>query len=101
MLDYKHRIRRQFPRMYSQDLLNNLFRHPYTKIPILQKELSVSRLTATRYLDKLSDEGFLQKQRLGRSNYYLNIPLVNLFINLPPVPEPDPASQIESVTETQ
>jgi len=101
MLDYKHRIRRQFPRMYSQDLLNNLFRHPYTKIPILQKELSVSRLTATRYLDKLSDEGFLQKQRLGRSNYYLNIPLVNLFITLPPVPEPDPAIQIESVTETQ
>ncbi|MCF7837653.1 MAG: Fic family protein [Candidatus Marinimicrobia bacterium] len=101
MMDYKHRIRAQFPRIYSQDLLNNLFRHPYTKIAILQKELSVSRLTATRYLDKLVAAGFLEKHRHGRSNYYLNVPLVNLFLNLPRAPELDPESQIESATEAK
>lgn len=99
MMDYKHRIRAQFPRMYSQDLLNNLFRHPYTKIAILQKDLSVSRLTATRYLDKLVEAGFLEKHRWGRSNYYLNMPLVNLFLNLPPAPALNPSNQIESATE--
>ena len=50
MMDYKHRIRAEFPKMYSQDLLNNLFRHPYTKIEFLQNDLRVTRLTASRYL---------------------------------------------------
>lgn len=101
MLDGKHRIRKQFPRMYSQDLINNLFRHPYTKISILQQELSVSRLTAARYLDKLAEAGFLEKRRFGRTNYYLNVPLVNLFLTLPAPPPLDDFGQIESATETR
>ena len=101
MLDYKHRIRKQFPRIYSQDLLNNLFRHPYTKISILQQDLNVSRLTATRYLDKLAAAGFLAKHRFGRSNYYINTPLVNLFLNLPRPANPEGSEQIESATETR
>ena len=88
MQDYKHRIRTEFPKIYSQDLLNNLFRHPYTKIAILQQELSVSRLTATRYLDRLAVAGYVEKRRIGRVNYYINTPLVNLFLNLPRVSRP-------------
>ena len=96
VLDYKHRIRKQFPKLYSQDLLNNLFRHPYTKIAILQQDLSVSRLTATRYLDQLAAAGYLEKRRYGRVNYYINTPLVNLFLNLPRAPKLSAAEQIES-----
>lgn len=81
MLDYKHRIREQFPKLYSQDLLNNLFRHPYTKIEFVMKDLQVSRLTATRYLDKLNESGFLEKQKIWRTNYYINKPLLQLFIS--------------------
>jgi Fic family protein len=73
-LDYKHRIRANY-KFYSQDLINNLFSHPYTKIEFIQKDLKVSRLTATRYLDLLADGGFVQKQKIGRSNYYINRPL--------------------------
>ncbi len=73
-LDYKHRIRAQY-KFYSQDLINNLFSHPYTKIEFIQRDLAVSRLTATRYLDLLSDGGFVVKQKIGRSNYYINRPL--------------------------
>jgi Fic family protein len=80
MLDYKHRIREQFKNMYSQDLLNNLFRHPYTKIEFVMKDLGVSRITATRYLEKLTEGEFLIKQKLGRSNYYINQPLLKIFI---------------------
>ena len=29
MQEYKHLIRKQYPKMYSQDLLNNLFKYPY------------------------------------------------------------------------
>lgn len=72
--DTKHRIRTQY-KFYSQDLINNLFTHPYTKIEFIEQELKVSRLTATKYLDALTDGGFLQKQKIGRSNYYTNLAL--------------------------
>jgi len=85
MLDYKHRIRQELPRIYSQDLLNNLFRHPYTKIEFLQNDLKVSRVTAGRYLDQLVAAGFLAKHRHSRSNYYVNTDLVNLLVELPPL----------------
>jgi hypothetical protein len=39
MQNYKHRMREELPKIYSQDLLNNLFRHPYTKIDFVMKEL--------------------------------------------------------------
>jgi Fic family protein len=76
VFDYKHRIRAQH-KFYSQDLINNLFVHPYTKIEFLQNDLQVSRLTATKYLDSLADSGFLKKQKVGRANYYINLALVS------------------------
>ena len=72
--DYKHRIRAEH-KFYSQDLINNLFTHPYTKIEFIQRDLQVSRITATKYLDALAEGGFVQKQKIGRSNYYVNIAL--------------------------
>lgn len=37
--------------------------------------LKVSRLTATNYLDTFTAGGFLEKEKIGRSNYYINIVL--------------------------
>ena len=74
LMDYKHRIRAQY-RFYSQDLINNLFSHPYTKIEYVIRDLKVSRLTATRYLAQLSLGGFVEKHKVGRSNYYINLAL--------------------------
>ena len=76
-------IRSQYPKMYSQDLLNNLFQHPYTKIRFLMEDLDISRSTATRYLDTLAKEGILKKSRLGRENYYLNTELIDVLFNIP------------------
>ncbi len=86
MMDYKHRIRQELPKIYSQDLLNNLFRHPYTKIEFVVNDLEVTRLTATKYLDQLVEKGLLEKQKVGRSNYYINNPLCDLFARNPDVP---------------
>ena len=72
--DYKHRIRAQF-RFYSQDLINNLFMHPYTKIEFVERDLKVSRLTATKYLAALARAEFVRKVKIGRSNYYINVAL--------------------------
>jgi len=79
MLDYKHRIRQNFS-FYSQDLINHLFNHPYTKIDFLMKTLNVSRPSAAKYLDELTEGGFLHKEKIGRSNYYINIVLMSILL---------------------
>ena len=79
MADMKRRLRARLPRLYSQDLLNNLFRHPYTRVEYVANELSVSRPTATKYLDTLAEQGFAQKRQAGRNNYYINTDLARLF----------------------
>ncbi len=86
LFDYKHRIR-DGHRFYSQDLINNLFTHPYTKIDFVQRDLQVSRLTATKYLEALVEGGFLAKQKVGRSNYYVNVAL-NAILSAPAPNQP-------------
>jgi Fic family protein len=81
MQELKIKIRQEQPRMYSQDLLNNLFRHPYSKIGLLQSDLRISRQTATKYLETLSAMGILVKIKIGRSNYFLNHQLFSLLKN--------------------
>lgn len=82
MAAVKHRMRKELPRLYSQDLLNNLFRHPYTRIEFVQKDLGVVRQTAAKYLDQLAEHGFVEKHVAGRSNYFVNLQLVDLLIRV-------------------
>jgi len=71
MDEYKRTIRSQFS-FYSHDLINILFKHPYSKIDFLQRELGVHRNTASSYLNALADHGLLTKVKIGKSNYYIN-----------------------------
>lgn len=79
LYDYKHRIREKH-KFYSQDLINNLFTHPYTRIEFIERDLNVSRLTATRYLDLLAQDGFLLKRKIGRGSYYINTALTRILM---------------------
>ncbi|MDX1920000.1 MAG: hypothetical protein SFU25_04605 [Candidatus Caenarcaniphilales bacterium] len=78
MQEYKHKIRNEY-KFYSQDLLNNLFSHPYTKIEFLEEDLRITRKTASKYLDELFEGGFLIKHKIGSHNYYINQPLFRVF----------------------
>lgn len=78
MLDYKRRIRENY-KFYSQDLLNQIFYHPYTKIEFIEENLNIHRHTARKYLDDLVLGGFLVKEKIGKSNFYINRPLFELF----------------------
>ncbi|MFK7957150.1 MAG: Fic family protein [Lysobacterales bacterium] len=79
MQDFETRIRTALPKIYSYELLGNLFRHPYTKIEAVQNDLGVSRLTASKYLTELSNAGFLHKRKFGKYNYYINAELLRLL----------------------
>ncbi len=67
-------------KFYSQDLLNNLYKHPYTKIEFVVRDLNVSRLTAANYLNQLSTDGILRKEKIGKSNYYVNEKLFEILL---------------------
>lgn len=82
MLSHKKKIRIELPKIYSQDLINNIFKHPYTKIQFVMADLNVSRITATRYLDELDAIRVLQKQKIGKENYYINKDLFRLLTNV-------------------
>ena len=78
----KRRLRDNY-KFYSQDLLNNLFKHPYTKIEFVVDDLKVSRVTAANYLNQLAHDGVLRKEKLGTGNYYVNEPLFALLSGQP------------------
>lgn len=97
MTKYKNIIRPAFGRKYSHELLNGLFYHPYTKIGHLESNMQVSRQTAAKYLDKLASLGLLQKERMGKENYYINTQLMELFLTFSEQQEAEHADGVESV----
>ena len=78
IFEYKNILRNNY-KFYSQDLLNNLFKHPYTKIEFIERDLNVSRITAAKYLNELAKDGLLRKEKLGTGNYYINERLMDLL----------------------
>ena len=40
------------------------------------------KITATKYLEQLVEHGFLLKHKIGRSNFYINQPLLELFLKM-------------------
>ncbi len=82
MADFKQKLRPILGKAYKHELLNNLFFHPYTKIEFVEHKMQVQRKTAAKYLDLIVDTGLLDKVKIKHSNYYINTPLVNFFMNV-------------------
>ncbi|MCD8203463.1 MAG: Fic family protein [Prevotella sp.] len=83
MNEYKQILRPLFGKQYKHELLNNLFSHPYTKIEFIERDMQVSRVTAAKYLNRIVEAGLLRKEKIGVYNYYINIRLMQLFLNVP------------------
>jgi Fic family protein len=79
MNDFQQKIQVDAANIYSKELLDSLFKHPYTKIKFIEDDLEVHRHTARKYLEKLSDLGLLTIQKIGKSNYYINHGLFELL----------------------
>lgn len=81
MQKHKVKMRKELPKIYTQDLLNNIFRHPYTKVEFVMHDVTVTRITATKYLEALVGVGLLSKQKVGKTNFYVNEDLFQLLLN--------------------
>ena len=80
MQAFKNKVREEAQHIYSHELLNNLFRHPYTKIELVAKEVQIHRNTASKYLEELVKIGLLTKHKVGKENLYLNSELFKLLV---------------------
>jgi Fic family protein len=71
----KQKIQDELPKIYSKDLIEILFSHPYTKIDFLVDGLGLHRETASKYLKEIESIGILQSIKIGRGKYFINVEL--------------------------
>ncbi|MHB8792550.1 MAG: Fic family protein [Thermoleophilia bacterium] len=69
------------PNVYSKELIELLFRQPYTKGQYLVDSGLAKRQTAAEYLKALEKIGILKSHRSGREMLYLNVKLLELLSN--------------------
>ncbi len=82
MEETKELILEKKPKVYSKDLIESLFYHPYTKRAFIEEQLNVSRPTATAYLKELENMGILSSQKIGKEIFYIHNKLYELFKNV-------------------
>jgi len=68
-------VQEKLPKIYSKDLIEALFLHPYTKIEFLVDRLKLHRHTSAKYLKELVSIGILEEIKIGRNRYFINIKL--------------------------
>ena len=66
-------------RVYSKELIELIFRQPYTKAQFLVGAGIAERKTAADYLKQLEKIGILKAQKMGREMLYLNTKLYELL----------------------
>lgn len=74
-------VRKNATKIYSKELVENIFEQPYTKIESIVNKLRVERKTASRYLRKLKEIGILESRKVGKETIYINIELIKLLKN--------------------
>ncbi len=72
-------LRERMPRIYSRELAELIFVHPYCRIADVVNANIAKRQTAAVYLKALAAEGLLEEFKVGRENLYLNPPLLELL----------------------
>ncbi len=72
-------IKTKLPKVYSKDLVEILFRLPYTKRQHLIDENIGNPKTVGNYLQKLEENGFLKSVKVGKEKLYLNRRLLKIL----------------------
>jgi len=72
-------VRKEASAIYSKELIEALFEQPYCRIEFLIERLSVSRRSASTYLNVLTKAGILESKTIGRDTVFINKALYNFF----------------------
>lgn len=73
-------IKNKLPKIYSKDLIEILFRLPYTKRQHLIDENIGNSKTVGNYLMALEENGFLKSEKVGKEKLFLNEKLLELLV---------------------
>ncbi|WP_127845642.1 Fic family protein [Psychroflexus aestuariivivens] len=74
-------IKEKLPKIYSKDLVEVIFKLPYTKRQNLIDVGLGTPKTVGNYLMALEEKGFLKSVRVGKEKLYLNQKLMNILEN--------------------
>ena len=72
-------IQQKLPKIYSKDLMEELFRLPYTKRNQLESAGLGNLKTVGNYLKELENHGFLKSEQVGKEKLYLNFRLLEVL----------------------
>ena len=75
----KEKLKSELPKIYSKDLLEVLFIHPYTKIDMLVDNLELHRDTASKHLKAMEKIGILNSVQIKNTRFYVNVKLFELL----------------------
>ncbi len=72
-------VRRERPKIYSRELVDELFKQPYCRIDNLVQAGVAKRQTAARYLNQLAEIGIIEERKVGREKLFVNSRLLKLL----------------------
>jgi len=72
-------IQNKAPKIYSKDLIDIIFQHPYCKIRFLEVAGLAKRQTAAIYLQTLEELGLLKSIKIGLEKYFINKKLIKIL----------------------
>lgn len=75
----QHKIQSSAPKIYSKDLIELIYEHPYSKVKFLEERGIAKRQTAATYLKALEDMGLLKAMQIGKERYYINLELIKIL----------------------
>jgi Fic family protein len=79
MTTMSEKIQKELPKLYSKDLMEVLFKLPYTKRIFLEQAGLGNLKTAGSYLNELEKSGILKSEIVGKEKLYLNTELMQIL----------------------
>ncbi len=79
----ERRIRDKDPKLRAAELTRLLFTQPYVRISDVENAGIAVRQTASRWLRQLTDDGFVERIKVGRSVVFVNTELLGLLLHSP------------------
>ncbi len=72
-------VREELPRIYSRELVDEIFVQPYCRIENLVQADVAKRQTASQYLKQLVEIGIVEERKAGREKLFINTRLLKLL----------------------